>query len=164
MDQSKLSAERARELFSYDPATGLLTWKVGRGRARVGEVAGTPKRAGGRLQVQVDGRLYGAHRIVWLLVYGVWPSGAVDHVNGDDSGNRVGNLRDVTQQKNSENQRHPHGDSQTGVLGVSKCGSRFRSQLGVRGRQKYLGTFATPEEAHQAYLTAKRQLHAGCTI
>lgn len=34
----------------------------------------------------------------------------------------------------------------------------------VRGQQVYLGSHATVEDAHQAYLRAKRQLHAGCTL
>jgi hypothetical protein len=34
----------------------------------------------------------------------------------------------------------------------------------ISGKTKYLGLFETPEEAHQAYLTAKREYHDFCTI
>jgi len=27
-----------------------------------------------------------------------------------------------------------------------------------------IGTYKTPEEAHQIYLVAKREIHTGCTI
>ena len=36
--------------------------------------------------------------------------------------------------------------------------------ISVGGRQSYLGTFATPEEAHAAYLAEKREKHQGCTL
>lgn len=53
----------------------------------------------------------------------------------------------------------------TGLLGVSKADSRgFRARIFYAGKETHLGTFKTPEDAHAAYLAAKRRLHAGCTI
>ena len=42
--------------------------------------------------------------------------------------------------------------------------SQAFSKLVVNGRRVYLGVFATPEEAHSAYVEAKRLHHDGCTL
>lgn len=164
MNRSELSAERARELFNYDPATGSLTWKQqNSSRAAAGCKAGC-MRSDGYLLVGVDKSQYLAHRVIWLLQTGVWPTYLVDHVNGVRSDNSWVNLRKADQRLNQENQKQAKASSTSGLLGVSPSGHKWRSRIVARGTEVHLGTFATPEEAHQAYLTAKRQLHAGCTI
>lgn len=163
MNQPKLSAARARELLAYDPETGSLTWKVSRGGVRAGAPAGCVN-SRGYVYVRVDGTHELAHRVAWLLHTGLWPRQDIDHVNGSRADNRICNLRDCSHKLNVQNQRSARSHSAMGLLGVSPKGRRFRATICSEGRQRHLGTFATPEEAHQAYLTAKRQLHAGCTI
>ncbi len=65
---------------------------------------------------------------------------------------------------NCENLRKARKDSRTGLLGASWAGYSFVATIQVRGKKKHLGSFATAEEAHAAYLEAKRKLHEGCTI
>jgi hypothetical protein len=43
-------------------------------------------------------------------------------------------------------------------IGVNKFGNRFRAKIKVNGKQKHLGCFATPEEAHHAWVIAKQDL------
>lgn len=163
MKQPRLSAERARELFAYDPETGRLIWRVSKGRAKPGDPAGCPQK-GGYLRMRVDQKHYWAHRVVWLHTKGDWPTHFLDHINGDPSDNRVENLREVSRKTNQENQRKPHSNSSTGLLGVVPINGKFRAAISLQGVRTCLGVFTTPEEAHKAYLTAKRELHAGCTI
>ena len=161
----ELTVERARELLSYDPETGFLTWLCRRGRYHQGEVAGflTPY---GYIDIQVDARKHKAHRLAWLLTYGVWPTLDIDHINGNRADNRMVNLREVTRSTNLQNQRASHTDNRLGVIGAYwiEIKKKYRSTIYVSGKQTHLGYYTTPEEAHQAYLTAKRRLHAGCTI
>lgn len=42
--------------------------------------------------------------------------------------------------------------------------SRLRTGIGSSKKRTYLGLFDTAEEAHEAYLQAKRRMHEGCTI
>jgi hypothetical protein len=164
MNRSELSAERARELLNYDPATGLLTWKVGRShKTPAGSPAGSLSKQG-YVCVKVGGVLYKAHRLAWLLLTGGWPSQFLDHINGVKSDNRACNLREIGRAGNAENLHRARVDSKTGLLGVSRDGFKFRATIQASRRLHYLGAYQTPEEAHQAYLTAKRQLHAGCMI
>jgi hypothetical protein len=95
---------------------------------------------------------------------GRWPNGVVDHINGDTSDNQWSNLRDVTHSVNCQNQRRAKRSNASGLLGVSFFDGKPRASISVDGRPIHLGTFDTPEAAHQAYVEAKRKLHAGCTI
>lgn len=162
MTQQKLSAERARELFSYDPETGVIVRKVATTNSlKVGDVAGSPQ-SNGYLRVRVGCKLLHAHRLAWLIYTGEWPLQTIDHINGIRSDNRLSNLRDVSKAVNNQNKRA--ACSSSGYAGVFKSGARFASKVTIQRAQKYLGTYDTPAEAHQAYVTAKRQLHVGCTI
>jgi hypothetical protein len=161
-----ISLGLARRLFQYDPATGALRWAESRGgTARAGTIAGAVSRYGYR-RVGVDGEKYMAHRIAWLMTYGTPPEGDIDHINGLRDDNRIANLREVPRLLNSQNRRAANTSSKTGVLGVTRTrnGERFKAQIADRGSITFLGCFDTADQAHAAYVEAKRRLHRGCTL
>lgn len=154
---------RLRELLNYDTATGLLTWRVSRGKAKAGSVVST-RDVRGYLVLGVDGKRYYAHRVAWALMSGDWPAEVIDHIDGDKANNRAANLRCVPISMNAQNRRRVAVRSKSQILGVRKYGARWRAVISISGSQKYLGTFDSAAEAQQAYLAAKRSWHAGCTI
>lgn len=79
-------AANLRKLFIYEPDTGKLFW------AETMQEAFTGKGGNGRPRMQVDGERHYAHRIIWRIMTGYDPSGAVQHINGDTSDNRWENL------------------------------------------------------------------------
>lgn len=152
------------ENIAYCQETGVFTWKKNHFRSLIGKVAGR-KTKDGYWAVYLHGHPFLAHRVVHFFVFGTWPDGPIDHINGDRCDNRFCNLRVVNSFINSENMRSPHRDSETGVLGISRHGkSGFQAKIQVSGKSVSLGTHKTMELAHAAYLTAKRQLHEGCTL
>jgi len=161
---STLTADEAREMLAYDPATGALAWRKAVARnVKAGGKAGSLD-ARGYGQVRLHRRHYMAHRLVWLLHYGEWPKGEIDHIDGNRANNRICNLREVDRSINTQNLRRAKKNSRSGLLGVSPSGPRWQAHIQANKEQFYLGTFSTPELAHAAYLTAKRALHPGCTI
>lgn len=164
MAKDNLSAESLRELLHYNSETGLFTRvrKTGR-KGKVGAVVGW-KDKDGYIQVDVLCRHYRAHRLAWLYVTGDWPRDDIDHINGVRSDNRWINLRTVTRIVNMQNVRMARKDSSTGLIGVEKNGRGYSARIKTATERLYLGYFDTPEEAHSAYLAAKRRLHEGCTI
>lgn len=153
--------ERLRELLVYSKKTGLFAWRRPTSRKhKRGDVAGSLV-GHGYVHIEIDGRSYGAHRLAWLYVHGVWPSGQIDHENGMRADNRFRNLRDGSRSFNQQNQRKAQSRNLLGFLGVSRSGKRFKARIVVNSAQRQIGTFDTPEEAHLAYVQAKRRLHAG---
>jgi hypothetical protein len=108
--------------------------------------------------------MYLEHRVIWLWVTGEWPLHGIDHIDGVKDNNRWANLRDVSPSVNSQNTKRAKAGSSTGLLGVTRMGSRFQAKIMTRGKMAYLGTFATGQLAHEAYLAAKRELHEGNTL
>src|SRR5262245_1425893 len=98
------SARRVRSLLKYDPDTGLLTWRVNRGRARRGSAAGYLNKTHRRRLVRLCGRLYYASRLAWVIKTGLWPAGFVDHHDCDSTNDRWTNLRLATRAQNAWNQ------------------------------------------------------------
>ena len=155
-----LTSERLREVLDYDPATGEFTWLAG---GRIGRRAGTDCR--GYLRISIDSVIYSAHRLAVLYMTRRWPTREVDHINGNGIDNAWGNLRQLDRERNAQNQRTPMSNNKVGLLGVSpRPNGKFRATLVVGGKQRSVGTFDTAEEAHTAYVEAKRIHHEGCTL
>lgn len=163
-----LTAERLRELLHYDPETGVFTRRVTTG-GRYGGAAGTHPGTlsdQGYWMISVCSKQHRAHRLAWLYVTGAWPTGEIDHLNGERIDNRWENLRDVQRHVNAQNKRRAQSNSKTGLLGAcwatrDQC---FISRIKADGKYRSLGAFKTAEAAHAAYVDAKRRLHEGCTI
>jgi len=68
---------------------------------------------------------------------------------------------DVTKGVNNQNRTNPWKRNKAGLLGVAAQGSRFYAYIRARPgeRQIRLGVFKTAQEAHEAYLAAKRKYH-----
>lgn len=143
---SELTAERLRELLSYDPETGVFRWKVKlANRAPVGSVAGNANRTpwGVYWVVSHQHRGYPAGRLAWLYMTGEWPKEQIDHINRDPSDNRWANLREATCQENLFNKRRYNS---TGYIGVQQTRSGWQARLHGSGRGS-LGTYPTVEAA-----------------
>lgn len=162
----ELTAERLRQVLAYDKDTGAFTWlsRTG-GTSKEGIAAGTFDERG-YLRIGLDGRVYRAHRLAWMYVFGTWPSGEIDHIDGDKSNNRFTNLRDVSRQVNQQNQRRAHKRSGSGTLGVSMHAStgKWRARIWVNGKNKSLGLFESKDLASAAYAIAKREHHEGSML
>ena len=157
------TAEYVRSRLSYDPETGVLCWLApGLGRRAIKKAGGFST---GYLATRIDGTLYYNHRLAWLITHGVWPVDKIDHINGNRVDNRLVNLREATHSENLQNLRSARGDSRSGLIGAfSRRSGGYFSRIMTAGRLMHLGSFKTAEEAHAAYLEAKRRLHPGCMI
>lgn len=89
----------------------------------------------------------------------VCPYGQVtDHRNGNTLDDRRSNLRPASRAENARNCR-AHRDSLSGVRGVKRSGSRWRADIFLGGRNRYLGSYGTKAEAAEAYARASREAH-----
>lgn len=160
-----MNIDRLRTTLRYDSSDGEF-YRLQRtsNSTTVGERAGCVQQDG-YLCLRVFGKLFLAHRLAWFYVHGEWPTGEIDHIDGDRRNNRMSNLRDVPRTLNAQNlKRAKSSNKSSGILGVYRHGSGWRSRITSGGTSKCLGTFRTQSEAHQAYLVAKRELHAGNTL
>jgi hypothetical protein len=156
-DRTKVGAERVRELLIYDPQSGVFTWRINRtGKALAGTVAGALDSDGYR-QIRIDGRLYLAHRLAWLYVYGRWPRTDLDHVDLDRDHNAIDNLRPCSQSENNANTR-VRSDNILGRKGVTYDATRrkYRARIRKHGRLYHLGWFELIEDAAAAYVAAAK--------
>lgn len=168
-DRTHITPALIRQLFTYDAATGILTWNA-RPSADfatksawrtwttrfAGRVAGCAD-GFGYIKLNVAGVKVQAHRAVWAYVYDFWPE-QVDHINHDRSDNRLANLREVGDAENRKNMGKSKRNS-SGVSGVywDRQLSRWRARIRVNGRTIHLGLFDNLEDAARARCTAKDQ-------
>lgn len=166
------SKAHLHEGLDYDPATGVLHWKV---RPRhhfktlramhtansrdAHKVAGTVSARGYR-RVMLARVFYLAHRLIWKMMTGMEPAVHIDHKNGIGDDNRWKNLREATHAQNLRNMRK-HSDNTSGFKGVIyvKRLKSYQSMICLDGVNRYLGLFSTAEQAHAAYQAAALQLH-----
>lgn len=151
----RLTAERLREVLSYDPLTGEFRRRVATCNAvRVGEIAGA---AAGRgyLTINIDGAKCYAHRLAVLYMTGKFPKSRTDHIDQNTANNAWANLRHANASSNAANSRLRRNNT-SGFKGVHWAAQKRKwcAQIRLDGRKTKLGYFDIAEEAHAAYMTA----------
>lgn len=167
---TKISHEELISLLCYDRETGVFSHRNAGGRW--GEIPAGTTVGGlddmGYVRITIGrGRRYRAHRLAWFYVTGEWPIGDIDHIDGNRSNNCFANLRAVSRQVNLQNRKKRNPlNTKSGLIGAvwSEAAKRWTSRIRAGGKLVYLGLFDTPEEAHNAYVAAKRRLHEGNTL
>lgn len=152
-DPALLTQEKLKGLLHYAPDTGVFTWVAD------GRIVGTLNDQG-YFRIRVDGRLHYSHRLAWLYMTGNCPTGDVDHQDRDRKNNKWSNLREATRGENHQN-KSKQSNNRSGHIGVCfhSASQQWEARI-TRNRQRtYLGLFATPELASDAYQAAKKQIH-----
>lgn len=160
-----LSHQRLLEVLDYCPDTGVFRWKIARGRAGRGTVAGrkswdNTKKRRARLQIQIDGQLHAAHRLAWFYMLGQWPSNELDHKNQDPLDNRWCNLREASRTENQYNLPR-RSDNTSGVPGVRwhSFAQKWNARIHADGQEVHLGLFADFDEAVRARQQAEGDIY-----
>lgn len=96
---------------------------------------------------------YMHHRILPLL-----PGFEIDHIDGNGLNNQRHNLRLVTKRQNAQNKHHIKKTSvYPGVL-WHKYKKRWRAQIRIEGKTKYLGHYKEEIDAFNAYCDALKKI------
>lgn len=141
----KPSQQWLKEAFDYNPETGTLT-RIGHARVDfIGQIIT------GR-DIKIDGRTYVVSHIIWAWWYGYWTVELIDHRDGDNSNNRISNLREATHQQNQFN-KVPVGQYPKGVVfkADAKRSKPWSARIRIDGKKVAIGSYATMEEAAAAY-------------
>jgi hypothetical protein len=162
-----LTAEYVRECLDYDAETGLFTWKnrprehfkshnsFGSWNSKcAGKYAGFIQH--GYLIIKLNSISYRAHRLAWLFFYGKWPKHQIDHDDGNRSNNRISNLNDVPNSKNSKN-RKLNVNNKSGHAGVFLQKNIWISCIRVNSKPIHLGSFKNLDEAIKVRKAAEIQ-------
>lgn len=139
-----ISKDEVLNKLDYKPEDGCFFWKT------TGKMSGWIDQYGYRL-TRINGRLCRDHHLVWLVETGKWPESEIDHKNNDPGDNRFDNLRPAN--------RHQQGANQTlqkrrkgKYKGVYQMKSgKYYVKIKHRGKQNYLGSYHTEEEAALVY-------------
>lgn len=149
-----LNAENVRDLLHYDPETGVFT------RLKTGKPTGRVSWCG-YIEFDIWTHQYKAHRVAWLYMTGRWPTGNVDHKDGDRQNNRFSNLREATPTQNTFNAAPRTAKKSSLPRGVRQChrSVSYQAEISKQGKKVYLGRYETPEEASEVYQLAAELLH-----
>ncbi len=145
--------DRLKELFCYNPETGLFWRRKTNTRVQT-------KSENGYFRVRIGaGNEIPVHRIIWKMMTGFDPRWEIDHINGVRHDNRWENLREATRKQNNHNMPI-RSDNRAGFKGVGFSRGRYVARIIKDGKKHYLGSFWSPEEASEAYKKAAIELHA----
>ena len=147
-----LDQKTLHESFEY--RDGELYYKVATGNRRAGEKAGCLVFDKSRKRVALKGKNYLLGRVIFLMFHGYLPE-RVWHIDRNPLNTKIENLIAADFSQDLAFARKPKHNT-SGYKGVSfdKSNKKWRAQITKNSKQKYLGLFDTPEEAHKAYCEA----------
>ena len=150
MPHNTIEQDLLKELFDYDD--GKLIYKVSRGTCKKGTVAGSVNSKYSK--VKINRKMYVLHRLIYVYHNGsIKDDNVIDHIDGDTQNNRIDNLRQISQVHNIWNTIKTKGYC------WSAKAKKWEARITTNGKRVFLGAFASEQDAQDAYLKAKQELH-----
>lgn len=146
----EITVKEIQRLFIYRNGELIRRIDIGQCFFR-GSVAGSICKRSGYKSIQIYGKSYKVHRLIFLLKKGYLPEN-VDHINGNKLDNRIENLREANKYENNRNSKL-RKDNISGYKGVSFCPltKKWRSRIVVFKKEILLGKYDLKEDAAIAY-------------
>lgn len=122
--------------FEYnEKSPSGLIWrnKYKNAKISVGSNAGHLNKKHGYYEVSVEGKRYYAHRVIYVMFHYLDSTLVVDHIDKNQSNNRLANLRAVPQSENCRNRTFAP-NSKTGIVGVQYT-------VNARGNEYYQASY-----------------------
>lgn len=148
-----------RKIMSYDPQTGIFTWRAKiASKVVVGRRVGSQQRIG-YWSTQISGRQYYLHRLAFASMGEPVPT-LVDHIDRDRGNNRWANLRPATKSLNGANVGR-RKSNKTGIPNVywDKTRLKWAVCIKVMGRTVNRGRYDSLVDAEHAAKEARRDVH-----
>lgn len=152
--------EEVIELFDVEGSSPSgLAWRINYRHHKPGDPAGyscprgTTENCGTVWHVCFNGRPHLVHRIIWVIENGEIPKGLeIDHINGDASDNRIGNLSLKTRDHNTRARVKKSIRNTSGHTGVqwSKQAGKWKARCFRNYKEHHLGFYDDKEEAARA--------------
>jgi hypothetical protein len=152
-----MNQDQVKHLFEY--RDGELYWKTPTNQKIVkGSKAGCIGVRGYK-KIQINGKKYMTHRLVFLYHHGYLPK-EIDHIDNNKSNNNITNLRQASRSENMKNMGL-HSKNKSGFKGVSwhKASNRWIVQLMVGNKKNYFGIYKDLELAALVAQEARNKYH-----
>ncbi len=163
------SAKFIRDLFNYDPRTGVVLWRyrpvssfkslrdAEAWNSRYANTLAGQKDAKGYIRIAIAGHgRFLAHRLIYKWLYGDEPA-VIDHIDGNPENNKPDNLRSVSMADNTRNSATSF-TNRSGRRGVrwDTRDAKWRASITVGGKFKHIGTFERFDDAVAARIAAEQ--------
>lgn len=126
----------------------------GRLRDSRGNILKQTPASSGHLTVNLNNgerrKSYLVHRIIAETFFG-FSNLVIDHVDGNPANNSIENLEYVTVRENTRRWAQQNVRKHTGV---HRKKDKWGAQIWFRGKNRFLGSYKTKKEAHNAYCQA----------
>ena len=149
-------------LLKYE-SDKIWVWREKRGNQKLKnpdwyELKGGVYKSTGYRRVKINNKTYLYHRVVYFIHNDDWDihdtcrNNSIDHIDRNPLNNNIENLRVVTHSQNMCN---------TDAKGYcfDKARGKYMASIRVDGKNKHLGYFVTEDDAHNAYVEAKKKYH-----
>ena len=148
------------KFLEYKKESGSFVWvNPTSNRVSVGMIAGNSHKQS-YTTIYINGHMYYAQDLVWLMETGSLPHGIIDHINLDKKDNRFSNLRLCNRSENGCN-RGLNKNNTSGEKGVTwhKRASKWCGEVWKDGEKHYLGLFIEYADAVNAVRRKRIELH-----
>ena len=163
---TNLSVKFIRDIYTYNPETGILSLRKDRGSRRIwkkGTEVGfihenmKKNKANSYLRTTFRYSTVYVHRLIYVWMTGEQPE-VIDHIDGNGLNNKWDNLRSVSNMENCHNQR-VYSSNSSGHSGVTcrKENGRWRARIMHKDKSINLGTFENKEDAIEARKNAEQK-------
>lgn len=147
----EITQKELKTFIDYDPLTGIITNKIGRGNIPKGKILGSISKKQGRCStdyytIAIDKKSYQAHRIIMFYMLGTSfdQDLVVDHKDGNGLNNKWNNLEQKTQSGNAKNQKIDASKTKSKVTGITKDkNGKWMVRIGHENKRIYIGTYGS---------------------